>query len=251
MHAKNPMPKHDVNTWRGYSGSPDQTEAWGVAVGRLARAGDTIALIGELGAGKTRLTRGVARGLGVDVAQVSSPTFVLVGQYPHLHGGPDLLHVDAYRLAGWGDLESIGWGQDLFDNAVVIVEWADRIADHLSDDRLEVWLTHSQERDTRELLMTAHGAWRSRMAGLRQALDTANIEHKESAVKANAMTTHPGGKSKASGPPRCPICKKSTKPDSPEFPFCCGRCKTIDLGKWVKGDYVISRSIEQADLDEE
>lgn len=179
MHASNSLSEPDADTWRGCSESPDQTEALGVAVGRLAQAGDTVALIGELGAGKTRFTRGVARGLGVDVRQVSSPTFVLVQQYPHQHGGPDLLHVDAYRLASHGDLESIGWGQDLFDHAVVVVEWADRIADHLSDDRLQVRLTHSQGRDTRDLLMTAHGAWQPRMVDLRQALDMANIGVKD------------------------------------------------------------------------
>lgn len=174
MHAMNDLPQPDTHVWQGRSESPDQTEALGVVVGRLAQVGETIALIGELGGGKTRFTRGVARGLGVDVAQVSSPTFVLVQQYSQPQGGPDLLHVDAYRLANDDDLESIGWDQDIFENAVVVVEWADRIAESLSDDRLEVRLTHGQRRDTRELLMTAYGAWRSRMAELLQALDTAS-----------------------------------------------------------------------------
>ena len=179
MQATNDLPEPDVDLWQGCSESPDQTEALGGVVGRLAQAGDTIALIGELGAGKTRFTRGVARGLGVEVGQVSSPTFVLVQQYHHQHGGSDLLHVDAYRLASHGDLESIGWGQDLFDNAEVVVEWADRIADSLSDDRLQVQLTHSQQRDTREFIMTAYGAWRSRMAELRPALAMASAGAKD------------------------------------------------------------------------
>ena len=65
------------------------------------------------------------------------------------------------------------------------------------------------------------------------------------------MTTNPAEKSKPTGAPHCPICKATIKPEGPEFPFCSQRCKTIDLGKWVKGDYVISRPIEQADLDED
>lgn len=68
------------------------------------------------------------------------------------------------------------------------------------------------------------------------------------------MDTTPSKRTKSSGTsgaPRCPICQAATQPDSAVFPFCSQRCKTIDLGKWVKGDYVISRPIEQADLDEE
>ena len=107
------------------------TVALGRAVGRVVRAGDVIALEGELGAGKTRFVRGVCEGMGLDPAQVSSPTFVVVNEYAAAREGAAatcaLRHVDAYRLGGAGELESVGWDRVVDGTAVVVIEWASRV----------------------------------------------------------------------------------------------------------------------------
>lgn len=118
---------------------PAATDALGERLGRALRAGDTLALVGELGAGKTTLTRGLARGLGVDDPDaVASPTYLLVVE----HAGPTrLVHADAYlpgKLLGF--LEDGGL-EYLFDpGAVAVVEWADRVAAHLPERTLWVEL---------------------------------------------------------------------------------------------------------------
>jgi tRNA threonylcarbamoyladenosine biosynthesis protein TsaE len=162
-----------VHVWRGTSHSVDRTLAIGAAVGRLCRAGDTAALRGELGAGKTQLVRGIAQGMGV-AANVASPTYVLMHEYPAPSGGPVLVHIDAYRLRDAADLESIGWGppdqSDLRRGAVVAVEWAEKLEDTLGDDVLEVEIAHAGE-SSRAITITPRGRWVARMAALRQALD--------------------------------------------------------------------------------
>ncbi len=148
------------------SDSVDQTAAVGRAIAAFTQPGDTVALIGELGAGKTQLVRGLAHGLGIDAATVSSPTFVLMQQYTHPRGNPVVLHIDAYRLAGLEDAESIGWDTDILSDAIVVVEWADRIADQLPDDRLEVRLSHAAQ-NQRGVRIQPFGAWKNRMNALR------------------------------------------------------------------------------------
>lgn len=91
----------------------------GARLGGLLRAGDLVILTGPLGAGKTTLTRGIGEGLGVR-GPVQSPTFVLARTHPSLVGGAPLVHVDAYRLAGAGEVDDL----DLdFENSVVVAEW--------------------------------------------------------------------------------------------------------------------------------
>lgn len=103
------------------------TERLGEAIGRHLRAGDTLALVGELGAGKTTLVRGLARGLAVDDPEgVASPTYLLVVEHP---GHTRLLHADAYLPAKLEGLLADGGLEYLFQpDAVACVEWADRIA---------------------------------------------------------------------------------------------------------------------------
>ena len=129
---------------------PAATAAVGEALGRLLRAGDVLALEGELGAGKTSLVRGLAAGVGVDPAAVSSPTFVrLVEHEPagggggEPGGGPWLVHVDAWRVRGAGELEDLGWGPELLAGSVVAVEWASRVREALPADRLEASIAHT------------------------------------------------------------------------------------------------------------
>ena len=111
--------------------------ALGERLGAMLRAGDLVLLTGDLGAGKTTLTQGVAAGLGVR-GPVTSPTFVLARVHPPLMtGGVPLVHVDAYRLASWDELEDLDLETTL-DDAVTVVEWGTGLAEGLADDRLEV-----------------------------------------------------------------------------------------------------------------
>ena len=113
--------------------------------GRLAgllRAGDLVMLTGELGAGKTTLTRGLGEGLGVRGA-VTSPTFVIARVHPSLTGGPALVHVDAYRLGGGlEEMEDLDLDVSL-PESVVVVEWGEGRVEELTEDRLQVVISRS------------------------------------------------------------------------------------------------------------
>ncbi len=114
----------------------DAMRALGEAIGRLLRAGDLVVLSGELGAGKTTFTQGLGTGLGVR-GGVTSPTFVIARVHPSLTSGPDLVHVDAYRLGGIEELDDLDLDASL-DEVVTAVEWGTGIAEGLADSRLEV-----------------------------------------------------------------------------------------------------------------
>jgi tRNA threonylcarbamoyladenosine biosynthesis protein TsaE len=102
-----------------------QTHALGVALGQRLRAGDIVELIGELGAGKTRLVRGIAQGAGHDPDEVSSPTYVLMSEH-RTPGATPILHIDAYRIAGAEELRDAGYDHAA-PGALVLIEWADRL----------------------------------------------------------------------------------------------------------------------------
>lgn len=121
------------------SRSMEETESLGARIGRAAEAGDVIALWGELGAGKTAVVRGIARGLGLAEGAVTSPTFVIVRE--HDGGRVPLHHVDLYRLDPQG-LGSTGWEEGL-DLAVTAIEWPDRLGAGLPADRLDLRLAHA------------------------------------------------------------------------------------------------------------
>lgn len=110
--------------------------ALGCELAGWLRAGDLVILAGELGAGKTTLAQGIGEGLGVR-GPVTSPTFVLSRVHPSLCAGPALVHVDAYRLAGWTEVEDLDLGASLEDS-VTLVEWGEGKADTLAEDRLVV-----------------------------------------------------------------------------------------------------------------
>ncbi len=105
--------------------TPGQTEALGAALGRIIPAGTVIAYRGDLGAGKTAFTRGLARGLGYGEA-VTSPTYTIVNEY--LGGRLPLFHFDMYRLSSADDLWDIGWEDYLERNGVCAVEWSENVA---------------------------------------------------------------------------------------------------------------------------
>ena len=110
--------------------SPEETEQLGAALGRIVRPGTVIAYRGDLGAGKTAFTRGLARGLGyTDI--VTSPTYTIVNEY--LGGRLPLFHFDMYRLSSSDDLWDIGWEDYLDRGGVCCVEWSENVADALED----------------------------------------------------------------------------------------------------------------------
>ena len=137
------------------SSSAEQTREIGARLGRRLRAGDLVLLHGDLGAGKTTLAQGIARGLGVE-GYVQSPTFTLVNE----HEGRTvdgrtarLYHLDLYRLAGEEDLESFGFDDYLAPaDAVSLVEWPERAADRLPDTYLLVRLEPLAEGKRRLLI---------------------------------------------------------------------------------------------------
>lgn len=139
--------------------SPQQMQDLGRRLAKLLRPGDLVMLTGELGAGKTTLTRGLGEGLGVRGA-VTSPTFVIARVHPSLIGGPALVHVDAYRLGGGLDeMEDLDLDVSLPDS-VVVVEWGDGKVEDLSDDRLHVVIHRvigDTDDDRRQVTLTGYG----------------------------------------------------------------------------------------------
>ena len=110
--------------------SPAETETIGAALGKLLPAGTVIAYRGDLGAGKTAFTRGLARGLGcTDI--VTSPTYTIVNEYPG--GRLPLFHFDMYRLRSSDDLWDIGWEDYLDRNGICAVEWSENVDDAMED----------------------------------------------------------------------------------------------------------------------
>jgi tRNA threonylcarbamoyladenosine biosynthesis protein TsaE len=109
----------------------------------VLRRGDLVLLTGDLGAGKTTLTQGIGAGLRVR-GPVTSPTFVIARVHPAVEGRTPLVHVDAYRLNGWDEVEDLDLELTL-DEAVTVVEWGAGLAEGLSDDRLEIAIYRSPE----------------------------------------------------------------------------------------------------------
>lgn len=113
--------------------TPEQMEELGERVAALLHAGDLVLLVGELGAGKTTLTRGLGAGLGVRGA-VTSPTFVLARTHPRDEGAP-LVHVDAYRLGGALELDDLDID---YAGSIVVVEWGDGLLDGVTESWLRI-----------------------------------------------------------------------------------------------------------------
>ncbi|WP_374928861.1 tRNA (adenosine(37)-N6)-threonylcarbamoyltransferase complex ATPase subunit type 1 TsaE [Kytococcus sedentarius] len=136
----------------------------GRRLGEWVRAGDVLVLTGELGAGKTTLTRGLGEGLGVR-GEVTSPTFVISRVHPSMRGGPALVHVDAYRLDSRAEVDDIDLETDLAD-AVLVAEWGAGLVEQLTDRWLEVTVRRATGHDaqgadqaTRHIEVAAVGEW--------------------------------------------------------------------------------------------
>nr|WP_279489582.1 tRNA (adenosine(37)-N6)-threonylcarbamoyltransferase complex ATPase subunit type 1 TsaE [Actinomadura sp. KC216] len=108
----------------------------GVRLAGLLRPGDLLVMTGHLGAGKTTLTQGIGEGLKVR-GPITSPTFVIARVHPSLAGGPPLVHVDAYRLGGFAELDDLDLDASV-EESVTVVEWGEGLAEGLAEDRLEL-----------------------------------------------------------------------------------------------------------------
>jgi tRNA threonylcarbamoyladenosine biosynthesis protein TsaE len=155
---------HLVNLFaRDFSAAtPEDTQAVAAELAQDLGPGDLVILSGGLGAGKTTFTQGLGRALGVR-GDVTSPTFVIARVHPSLGSGPDLVHVDAYRLGGLAELDDLDLDTSL-DDAVTVVEWGTGVAEALASDRLEITITRSEgdsslgeDRDPRRIVVQPVG----------------------------------------------------------------------------------------------
>lgn len=127
---------HSIHELTVQTAGPDGTRALGARVARLLRAGDLVLLSGGLGAGKTTLAQGVGAAMQVR-GRVSSPTFIIARVHPATGDGPDLIHVDAYRLNSLEEVDALDLDSSL-DSSVTLVEWGEGKMEALAADRLEV-----------------------------------------------------------------------------------------------------------------
>ena len=141
--------------------SADETQALGQKLAKLLAPGDVIAYFGDLGAGKTAFTRGVAQGLGI-TEPVTSPTYTIVNEY--LTGRVPLFHFDMYRLSSSDELFDIGWEDYLARGGVCAVEWSENVEDALQDAIHVTIEKDAQEPDTRRI--TIEGGSRFEALGL-------------------------------------------------------------------------------------
>ncbi len=154
--AKQPVARRRATSslpWTLLSTSHRHTDLLGRAIGRILSGGETIALYGPLGAGKTALVRGIAQGLGASPMAVTSPTFVVIHEYDQ--GRLPLVHVDLYRIRTAHELESTGLIEYFSGQTVTAIEWADKGLAALPQDRIEITLKHhAAQSRTIQLLAT-------------------------------------------------------------------------------------------------
>jgi tRNA threonylcarbamoyladenosine biosynthesis protein TsaE len=141
-------------SWRVLTRSPRQTINWGVKLGKLLQGGEIIALIGELGTGKTCFVRGVTQGLDVSSdAWIRSPTFTLINEY---HGRLPVYHIDLYRVETRSQLEGLNLREYLYSDGVSLIEWFDHLPADEVDEYLELRIAYTGSAK-RELNFTPHG----------------------------------------------------------------------------------------------
>ena len=119
--------------------SPEETQALGEKLGKTLKRGDVIALVGDLGTGKTCLTQGIARGVGIASGEiVNSPSYILINEY---NGAMPIYHIDLYRLENSEEIAELGLSEYMEGDGICIIEWAERIAETLPDTCIEIHIT--------------------------------------------------------------------------------------------------------------
>ncbi|NMA49464.1 MAG: tRNA (adenosine(37)-N6)-threonylcarbamoyltransferase complex ATPase subunit type 1 TsaE [Tissierellia bacterium] len=133
--------------------SVQDTIKFGEKLGKLLIAGDIIFLNGDLGAGKTTLSKSIGEGLGVQ-EYITSPTFTLINEY---EGRLPLYHFDLYRLDSYEELEELGVEDYFYGNGVCLIEWAEKFSEDLPENRLEVWINRGKTDDERYIKLKEFG----------------------------------------------------------------------------------------------
>ncbi len=152
--------------------STERTEEVGRLIGGLLRPGDLVCLYGDLGAGKTHLSCGIAKGLEVADRYITSPTFTFVNEYA---GRIPFYHIDLYRLKDPSELEGIGFGEYVDSDGATVIEWAERADEELPDERLNVYLSDVAE-NSREIGFFAEGERHAALlSGLKRLLEERSI----------------------------------------------------------------------------
>ena len=119
--------------------NPEETQTVGEKLGKTLKHGDVIALIGDLGTGKTCLTQGIARGVGIAANEVvNSPSYILINEY---NGAIPIYHIDLYRLENSEEIAELGLSEYIESEGICIIEWAERMADSLPDTCIKIHIT--------------------------------------------------------------------------------------------------------------
>jgi tRNA threonylcarbamoyladenosine biosynthesis protein TsaE len=148
---KNEQP---LREWTIQTSSPEETHLLAEQLGRLLQPGDVVALVGELGSGKTLFSQGLARGLEVpETFYITSPTFAIINEYP---GRVPFYHLDLYRVSGRAEFVELGLEEIFYGRGAVAIEWAEKLGEELPRERLEVHLTFLGERE-RNIAFSAFG----------------------------------------------------------------------------------------------
>jgi tRNA threonylcarbamoyladenosine biosynthesis protein TsaE len=135
--------------------SVQETIQFGNQLGQQLTGGEVVALTGDLGTGKTVLTRGIALGLGIPMDRVSSPTFTLIQEYT---GSIPLIHVDLYRLEKPNDISTLGLEEYFTPSTVVVIEWAERFPQILPSDHIAILLEYGETENIRLLTISGSGS---------------------------------------------------------------------------------------------
>jgi tRNA threonylcarbamoyladenosine biosynthesis protein TsaE len=154
-----------MSTYR--TGSAAATLDLARSLSALARPGDLVLLIGEMGAGKTAFAQGFAAGLGVQ-DPVTSPTFTLVRHY---RGRMPMHHVDVYRLDSIAEVADLGLSELLDSDGVTLIEWGDAIVSVLPGDHLQIALSFGASPDERSIEFRALGSWADRHGALEECFE--------------------------------------------------------------------------------
>lgn len=211
-----------MTTFVRQSDALEHTETIARDVSAVLRPGDTVRLVGDLGAGKTTFVRALCAAMGVDPSEISSPTFVLM----HVHerkNQPPIAHLDCYRLSDDDELGALGYDELIERGVITLIEWPERAPD-LADPATSCTITIEHTGETsRRFTIDPPQSWRDRTAF-------------------GALTSR--------GPAKCPATGAPVHPESPSWPFASEQARMSDLHGWMSERYTISRPIEQADLEQ-